>query len=210
MSERDPDLRQLLSDSFNDSELRSLCFDLKIEYEDLPGLTRSDKARELISYARRYGRMADLLAACRAHRPHARWPQPAGVSPVASRGAPRISRVATLIVAAIIVAAALGVLAAQGGLVGPGSVPFRYQVRVRSAVSGKPISNVNVTLETVAGSSQDAYTDANGLVMFPLSSSLRGSAARLIIDSPGYERFVQNSTLQDGGLPEEVQLQAKP
>ena len=40
-------LRQTLSSRFNESELRTLCFDLKVDYDDLPGKAKSDKAREL-------------------------------------------------------------------------------------------------------------------------------------------------------------------
>lgn len=66
-------LRRLLVDSFNDGELRDLCFDLGIDYDDLPGQAKSDKARELVAYANRRARSADLLAACRHERPHAEW-----------------------------------------------------------------------------------------------------------------------------------------
>ena len=33
-------LRQLLTKRFSDGELRTLCFDLGVEYEDLPGQAR--------------------------------------------------------------------------------------------------------------------------------------------------------------------------
>jgi hypothetical protein len=67
-------LRQLLTDLFDDGELRTLCFDLRIEYENLPGLSKADKARELVAYVNRHGRRADLLAICRRLRPKAAWP----------------------------------------------------------------------------------------------------------------------------------------
>ncbi|WP_420642288.1 hypothetical protein [Candidatus Leptofilum sp.] len=38
------DLRSQIADSFNKSELRSLCFDLGINYENLPGETLENKA----------------------------------------------------------------------------------------------------------------------------------------------------------------------
>ena len=43
-------LREILSDRFNESELRDLCFDLGISYENLPGSSKADRARELIVY----------------------------------------------------------------------------------------------------------------------------------------------------------------
>jgi Effector-associated domain 7 len=37
-------------DRFNDSELRTLCFNLGVDYDVLQGSGKSDKARELIIY----------------------------------------------------------------------------------------------------------------------------------------------------------------
>ena len=42
-----PDLRDLLARHFNQEELRQLCFDLGIEYEDLRGDTRRALIRAL-------------------------------------------------------------------------------------------------------------------------------------------------------------------
>jgi len=69
----DAAIRQQLTAYFSDSELRDLCFDLHINYEDLPGLARSDKARELISYVARHNQSAVLLDYCRKLRPHVKW-----------------------------------------------------------------------------------------------------------------------------------------
>lgn len=69
-----PQFRNLLVNSFNDGELRDLCFDLGIDYDSLPGSNKSDKARELISYAQRRGFLSQLLAACRKARPSVAWP----------------------------------------------------------------------------------------------------------------------------------------
>ena len=67
-------LRQMIVDHFNKGELRSLCFDLGIDYEDLAGSGKVDKARELIEYCERHGRAAELISACRRLRPHLTWP----------------------------------------------------------------------------------------------------------------------------------------
>ncbi len=40
-------LRQSLVESFDENELRDLCFDLRIDYESLPGDGKSARAREL-------------------------------------------------------------------------------------------------------------------------------------------------------------------
>lgn len=41
-------LRQILTSRLDESELQTLCFDLGVNYDDLPGEVLSDKARELI------------------------------------------------------------------------------------------------------------------------------------------------------------------
>jgi hypothetical protein len=66
-----PQLRDFITRNFNDSELRDLCFDLGIEYENLGGDNKSAKARELVAYCQRHTRLAELEATCRRLRPHA-------------------------------------------------------------------------------------------------------------------------------------------
>jgi tetratricopeptide (TPR) repeat protein len=66
-----PTLRDILSTYFNVDELRNLCFDLNILYEDLGGEGKSGKARELVAYCQRRDRLAELEAACRRLRPNA-------------------------------------------------------------------------------------------------------------------------------------------
>src|SRR5258706_4922495 len=66
-------LRQLLTAHFNTGELQDLCFDLNIDYESLPGQGKGDKARELIAYAQRHGRTAQLVSLVRRLRPNVDW-----------------------------------------------------------------------------------------------------------------------------------------
>lgn len=68
-------LRQLLLERFNDSELRMLCSDLDIEYDDLAGGERASKARELIEYLQRRQRLPELITMGRHLRPDVNWPQ---------------------------------------------------------------------------------------------------------------------------------------
>lgn len=62
-------LRRALDDGYNSDELRDLCFELGIDYEDLPGETQSAKARELVLYAKRHNLTAQLVALVMAARP---------------------------------------------------------------------------------------------------------------------------------------------
>jgi hypothetical protein len=81
------ELRRKIVEHFNDEELRTLCFDIGADYESLPAQGKEGKARELIAFQQRLGRLADLIAACHAARPNVHWdlgsgPPPAGFQPV--------------------------------------------------------------------------------------------------------------------------------
>ena len=65
---------QLLRNHFDESELRDLCFDLQINYEDLPGQSRRDKTRELVTFCQRRRQLPELVEACRQLRPNVSWP----------------------------------------------------------------------------------------------------------------------------------------
>lgn len=57
-------LRQALNKYFSDEELHDLCFDMRVEYDDLPGEGRSSKARELLAHLDRQGRIPELISKC--------------------------------------------------------------------------------------------------------------------------------------------------
>ncbi len=73
LNEEQTKLHTLLIGHFNEGELRTLCFKLGVEYEDLPPGGRSDKARELITYMERHGRLQALISACQETRPLVSW-----------------------------------------------------------------------------------------------------------------------------------------
>lgn len=74
-------LRQFLIERFSDSELRTLCAELGIEYEGLTGTNRDDKARELVAFCERRGEFERLETIIRAARPSIFIPQiPSGAS----------------------------------------------------------------------------------------------------------------------------------
>jgi hypothetical protein len=77
-------LRTALVQHYSDGELRTLCADLGIDYESLPGSGKVDKARELVAYAQRHGRLEELLTTVRHERPHVSLPAhvpPAALAP---------------------------------------------------------------------------------------------------------------------------------
>ena len=78
--EKEQELRQILNEYFNLTELKDLCFDLRIDYENLPGETKQDKARELVDHARRHGLSNALIVTSRQRRPNAPWRNEPGLT----------------------------------------------------------------------------------------------------------------------------------
>ncbi len=67
-------LYQALAFYFDLEELKSLCYDLGVEYENLPSeQTRLGRARELVRLLERQGRLSDLLVRAAALRPQVEW-----------------------------------------------------------------------------------------------------------------------------------------
>ncbi|MGD2179340.1 MAG: hypothetical protein PVG71_16140, partial [Anaerolineae bacterium] len=72
-TERQVQLRQILTDHFNEGELHTLCFDLGVDYDDLPGEGKANKARELVSYLERRKRIPELVELVKKRRPRISW-----------------------------------------------------------------------------------------------------------------------------------------
>jgi len=68
-------LRRLLADRFDAGELRTLCFDLQIDYDDLPDAGKANKARDLVAYMERHARLPQLIVLGRKLRPDVPWDQ---------------------------------------------------------------------------------------------------------------------------------------
>ncbi len=70
-------LLELIHETFNEDEVRTLCFALHIDFEDLPAsLGKQGKVRELILLCARAHRLDELVAYGRQQRPHLNWPDP--------------------------------------------------------------------------------------------------------------------------------------
>jgi len=63
------DLRQILTERMDVEELRTLCFDLGVDYDTLRGEAMEGKARELVAYLAHRDRLPDIVAWCLQHRP---------------------------------------------------------------------------------------------------------------------------------------------
>jgi hypothetical protein len=68
------EIRKLIDKHFNEEELRTLCFDLNMDYDGLPARGKTGKVRELIADCERKGLLDELLTKVRELRPNVQWP----------------------------------------------------------------------------------------------------------------------------------------
>ena len=67
------ELTNLISKHFNVEELRTFCFRLGIEYDDLPAQGNENKARELVKYFERRNNLDELAQESQRVRPNVGW-----------------------------------------------------------------------------------------------------------------------------------------
>lgn len=66
-------LLRVLVDRFDENELRTLCFHLRVDYDSLRGEGKSDNARELILFLERRDRISEFLKIGKQMRPDIPW-----------------------------------------------------------------------------------------------------------------------------------------
>ena len=66
-------LRRKLVVYLDDSELKTAAFDANVDYDDLDGGNKQDKARELVLCLARQKRVGELVEALKAMRPDVEW-----------------------------------------------------------------------------------------------------------------------------------------
>lgn len=62
-------LLNILKGSFKDSEIQEICLELEVDYENLSGMSKADKARELIIHLYHRKRLQELEKVCQRMRP---------------------------------------------------------------------------------------------------------------------------------------------
>jgi hypothetical protein len=67
-------LHRLLDQYFSLEEIRTLCFDLGVDYESVRGEGKSARIRELILALGRNGRLPELIGLVQEQRRHVHWP----------------------------------------------------------------------------------------------------------------------------------------
>lgn len=73
VEEKPLDLQQALIECFNLNEMRQICFELGIDYDDILGNTPTDKSRELILFLHRRNKLHQLVYLCSQKRDHIDW-----------------------------------------------------------------------------------------------------------------------------------------
>ena len=68
-----PALSNQLAETYNNDELRELCFHLGIYHELFAQRTKQEMARELVTYLDRRNRIPDLILKCKEERPLREW-----------------------------------------------------------------------------------------------------------------------------------------
>jgi hypothetical protein len=69
------ELLYLLNAHFSKEEIKTLCFELRIDYSNLEAEGKVNKARELIALMERQGRIIELLTIMKRKRPNVSWPK---------------------------------------------------------------------------------------------------------------------------------------
>jgi len=77
-------LREKLIRHFDKEDLRTLCSNIGVDYDDLPGEGKTAKARELIAYLDRRGRIPALIEMCTSLRLHVSWEEAQQQQPIIS------------------------------------------------------------------------------------------------------------------------------
>ena len=67
--------RRPIVESFSIDDLKVLCTELGIDFQNIPGESKEIKALELINYQKNRGQLAELLQYCIANRPNYLWPE---------------------------------------------------------------------------------------------------------------------------------------
>jgi hypothetical protein len=72
-----PILRKLINSYFDQEEIADLSFDMGIDLQNITAANanKGGQIRDLLSYADRHDRLAELIATAQEHRPQITWPQ---------------------------------------------------------------------------------------------------------------------------------------
>jgi hypothetical protein len=216
-------LTKTIRSRFSLSEIDDLCFELGILPEEIPGNTPQGKARELVLYCQRHGRLPELIQRVAELRPMTETTEPSNMKDNQTEKTNRIALIWVPIIVALIALA--GVIIAplfEDKPIEPTSIPpqatdatinaasFDYAVTVRDNDTGGPISGAHIMIETGGGfAPKNGYTDSNGFVRISIDAGLVGTKGRLSVEVADYKRFMREIDLTLDEMPDEIRLNSE-
>ena len=88
---------------------------------------------------------------------------------------------------------------------------FIYQVQVQDQDTGEPIHRAMVTIMLGGDFAPvDDVTDVNGVAMVPIDESRAGKLGQVVVTASGYSRYDKKINLNQGDLPDIIQLVSSP
>jgi hypothetical protein len=85
---------------------------------------------------------------------------------------------------------------------------FEYQVRVQAKDTGAALPSAQVSIEVGSQAPLNDVTDVDGTARIFIDSSREGQPARLIVETPGYKKYIKNIDLRKDILPTVIQLES--
>jgi hypothetical protein len=200
-------LREALNTHYNDDELRTLCADLGVDYDNLAGGTKQSKVRELVDYLRRRERVYDLIEVVSKQRPDVNWYKLAKPQPEQQR-TPYSSSQKWLVISAVAISSVLIVILvvllirelfiiptpqptptsislSDTSTPQPTATPFPYWVRVMEEGTEQPLSGVMVRIMFV-DQPLKGITGSSGYAMILIDTNRIGQSATLDVETSGY------------------------
>jgi hypothetical protein len=203
-------LLDTLAARYDEEELRTLCFELGVDYESLPAQGKAGKARALILERNRRGRAGDILARGRAKRPDIDWDavEPRLQSLGACAGRPGCWA-AVLLCLALAAGLALAAPAATRWLRRAEATPtppaaFTLVVEVLSEDASRAAPQAAVTLELLGGVQERREADADGKAQFLIDGARQGQMANIVVELAGRRVAERAVRLDRAALPERI------
>jgi hypothetical protein len=192
-------LRENLEQYFSIDELRNLCFDMGIPYENLSGETKPRLVRELIGYCERHDQILELNRRVKILRPHIKGLNIPENYMFLSNTSKLLITLSILLLVFLTTASIYVFTTYQ-------SKTFVYEVRVLSRDTAYPIENAHVILDVIGRSPYDKYTDSRGTVRFIIETNQSGNPAILNVQAIDHQSKTESIILLKNSLTYQIVL----
>lgn len=218
-------LYQILSNTFSIPELRDICHNLGIDWENLQYRDRkNDVAREIVQYCSNRNQLNQLSNTIAEKRPSfftSPNTEPSALldgkkteskdsqTPMhqSSNATPILKHIKPLNFAIFITMIIIALLIGWGISSCSGQDAFNYQVRVEDNRTNEPVANANVALDVAGISSLTGITGDDGRASIQVLPDYANQTGRIIVAANGYDTYRSEILLTDESLPTVIQLQ---